>query len=169
MALDDYTSGGANGQSSKENKREFDKFTRAEFEECLAETEHDFEVKKYDWTWELVYEAESDNGKFSLRVYSSIDQHTDVARDKGSDAIRTTVIHNEAQRPVLSEKRTNRIKTWPKNLKKKIQKLKESYDEVRTCSRCGSTMVIRKNMEGTKFYGCTSYPECNNTQSIDDS
>lgn len=167
MALDDYTSGATDEQSTKENKREFDQFTRAEFEKCLAETEHDFEVKKYDWTWELVYEAESDNGEFSLRVYSSIDQHTDVARDKGSDAIRTTVIHNETQQRVLSDRRTNRIQTWPKNLKKKIRRLANSRDKLQMCSQCGSVMAIRENNNtGDKFYGCTSYPECDNTEPI---
>jgi len=148
------------------NKRTFSNITKDEFEQALSETEYDFKEVDYDWTGELVYEATSDNGVFTLRVYSSLSKHTGKARDKGSDAIRTVVLHTESGRPVLSEKRTNRIQTWKKNLKKKISNITRRQSDVVMCSKCGNPMVIRTNKDGDEFYGCSQYPECKNTESI---
>jgi len=144
----------------------YTKITKSEFEEALSQTEYDFHRVDYDWSRELIYEHESQNGNFVLRVYSSLDERTGTARDKGSDAIRTVVLHNETERPVLKERRTNRIGTWRKNLTKKINALSENQDNIRICSSCDSVMVIRESSTGDKFYGCTSYPDCENTASI---
>ncbi|MBN2722256.1 MAG: topoisomerase DNA-binding C4 zinc finger domain-containing protein [Campylobacterales bacterium] len=33
------------------------------------------------------------------------------------------------------------------------------YKRTLACSKCGSTMVLRKNrQDGQEFYGCSSYP-----------
>lgn len=148
------------------NSRRYTRITRDEFEEALDETEYNFKEVDYNWTGELVYEAYSESKTYTLRVYSSLDKRTGQARDKGSDAIRTVVLHTDSGRPVLKEKRTNRIKTWKSNLKKKIRSLSERSSEVEICRKCKSPMVIRENKDGDKFYGCSSYPDCKNTKSI---
>jgi len=161
MALDDISS----------NKRSFCRFTVQEFEQCLEETELDFErpdPEELSGTWEYVYDAKSKNGTFTIRVWSTVDIRTDKARDDGSDAIRVVMLHTESGEPVLSEKRTNRIQTWCKNLKNKISNLLEKRSEISICGSCGAVMVIRKNSEtGNKFFGCTNYPECKNTKAIE--
>jgi len=149
------------------DKRTFSNITKQEFEQALSETKYNFKEVDYDWTGELVYEATSDNGAFTLRVYSSLDKRTGEARDKGSDAIRTVVLHTKSGNPVLSKKRTNRIQTWKKNLKKKINSIENQKSEVVMCSECGNPMVIRTSGDGDKFYGCSAYPDCENTESID--
>lgn len=172
MALDDFLEEDESSNEEQEdeisgNKRRFTRFTKKEFEQCLHETFLYFEEVKYDWTNEIVYEAESKNGNFIIRCFSSLDRRTGELRDKGSDAIRLVVLHEETGRPVVKEKRTNRIKTWCKNLKQKIENIKNRKDEIKICSECGSVMVIRENSDsGNKFWGCTSYPDCSNTESI---
>lgn len=165
---DDDTSTDAETEETKGNKRKYTRFDKEDFEKCLEGTFLDFEEVDYEWTRELVYEAESKNGKFILRVYSSLDKRTGEARDKGSDAIRLVVLEKDTERPVLKEKRTNRIQTWCKNLGKKIENIKNRKDEVRVCNKCNSVMVIRENNEsGDRFWGCTGYPECKNTRPLD--
>ncbi len=106
------------------NKRTYTNITKPEFEQALSETGLEFEQVDLPWTQELVYQAESENGVFALRVFSSLDERTGQARDKGSDAIRTVIVHKESGAPVIGKRRTNRIQTWKKNLKQKIiQKL----------------------------------------------
>jgi len=150
------------------SNRTFDRFTEEQFKSVLEETDYNFKKVDHNWTGEIVYETKSENGKFIMRIFSSLDKHTGKARDKGSDAIRTVVVDKETGRPVLGEKRTNRIKTWPKNLKQKIQNVSDRYGDIQMCNRCGSVMVIRENSENSdKFYGCSNYPDCKNTESID--
>lgn len=148
------------------SKRTYTEILQEEFEQALSETSLEFERKDYKWTGELVYESSSDNGMFTLRVYSSISKHLGKSRKKGSDAIRTVVLHTSSGQPVLKEKRTNRIETWKKNLKQKIKALSDKQSEIQMCNECGNVMVIRENSSGDKFYGCTHYPNCKNTKSI---
>jgi len=148
------------------SKRTYTDIDKQEFEAALAETGFAFKEVDYEWSGELIYEAESENGMFTLRVYSSLSKHTGHARDKGSDAIRTVVIHTDTGRPVLKEKRTNRIQTWKKNLKKKIDNMASRQSEVEICGQCGNPMVIRTSKDGNEFYGCSQYPECTYTKSI---
>lgn len=171
MALDDFTSGDSSTSKKEEpkNKRTYKKFDKEEFEECLEGTSLIFKEKDYDWTGELVYEAYSENETFILRVYSSLDKKTGKAREKGDDAIRIVVLHNETERPVLKEKRTNRIQTWCMNLGKKINKVIDKKKDLTFCEECGNLMVIRKNKQsGDKFWGCTSWPDCENTEPIEE-
>ncbi|WP_376768693.1 topoisomerase DNA-binding C4 zinc finger domain-containing protein [Paenibacillus foliorum] len=35
----------------------------------------------------------------------------------------------------------------------------------KTCSRCGSKMVLRKSAKG-EFYGCSSFPKCRNMTAV---
>jgi len=148
------------------NKRNYTGINKQEFEQALAETSLEFKEVNYDWSGELIYEATSDDEVFTLRVYSSLDKRTGEAREKGSDAIRTVVLHTETGRPVLKEKRTNRIKTWKKNLKKKIENITRRHTDVEMCSKCGEPMVIRTSQDDKEFLGCSAYPECKNTKSL---
>lgn len=37
------------------------------------------------------------------------------------------------------------------------------------CRECGQPMVARaRKSDGHKFYGCSDYPRCNNTMSLDE-
>lgn len=168
MTIDDFTNDSSTDGSSNENKRKSQMFDRDRFEQVLGQTEYDWDRVDYDWTKEWVYEVGSSEGGFVMRIYSSVDKRSNKSRPKDGDAIRLVVLYGSDHEPVLREKRTNRIKTWPKNLKKKIQNIQERKEQIAYCDQCGSVMVIRENSEsGDQFYGCSSYPECKNTKSID--
>lgn len=181
MALDDFASDDAEGSDDKQesseetgSKRTYTKFDRKEFEECLDKTNLDFEEVQMKGTKELVYASPSKNEEFVMLVWSSLDRRTGEARDRGADAIRTVVKHIDTDKPVLREKRTNRIQTWCKNLRKKINSLIARREELKTCPECGRVMVIRKNQkDGSKFWGCTGWAkdederDCSNTEPFD--
>jgi hypothetical protein len=148
------------------SKKKFYRYTREEFEQALAETKYNWNRVSYDFAGEYAYEHESEDGNYLMRIWSSIDKSTDQARDKDKDAIRLAVLWTETMEPVLTEKRTNRIGTWKKNLLKKINNIQERQKELQICSECSSVMVIRENESGNQFYGCSGYPECKNTESV---
>lgn len=52
------------------------------------------------------------------------------------------------------------------NLKQRIQTIISIPDSL-TCTRCNSSMVLRKSKKtGEEFYGCSNYPKCKNTVPI---
>jgi ribosomal protein L37AE/L43A len=55
--------------------------------------------------------------------------------------------------------------------KSKVAELERFFGHPPRCSSCGARMVVRlakrKSHLGTKFWGCTNYPSCRNTVSID--
>lgn len=174
MSLDDFIDTGKTVSKTDEQSEKVGgtteapkKFSRDKFEEVLEETKHDFERKDYDWTKEWVYEAKSEDGGFIMRVYSSVDKRSNKARDTGSDAIRLVVLHADSTKPVLREKRTNRVPTWPKNLKKKIRNVEKRKDNLKFCNKCNGVMLIQKNKDsGDRFWGCSNYPDCRNTEPL---
>jgi len=106
---------------------------------------------------ELVYGKRVDkNGKpLSLRVYTSISSNGQ-SRDCGNDAIRVELFwwnpNTKKVEHVGHGKRVNRIQTWKKNLKKRIQNVGDL-----------TPMVLRNGSNG-KFWGCPNYPKCDHTK-----
>ena len=144
------------------------KIKKSEFEQALANTGLPFQEVDYSWASECIYEAESKNGTFVIRVYSTIEQRDSESRGTGEDSIKIQVIHADTGRPVISTSRTYRTPGWAERLQEKIKDLKSRKGEIIKCDECSSLMVIRENNStGDKFYGCTSYPDCKNTEPYD--
>jgi hypothetical protein len=55
-----------------------------------------------------------------LRVYTSIDRATGVARDKGNDAIRVCAVNTNTDRGLVKSKRVLRVNNWRANLKHRV-------------------------------------------------
>jgi len=145
----------------------YKRINKAEFEDCLAKTDLQFQTVDYDWTGELIYEAYSKDETFTIRVYSSLSKHSGAARDKGSDAIRVVLLHTESGQPLMKNKRVHRIQTFCKNLRQRIRKVVDSKGNLQYCPICDGLMVIRTNKKNNnKFYGCLNYPDCTGTRSI---
>lgn len=109
-----------------------------------------------------------DSPNVVLRCFTTIDKGTRKARGKGADAIRLVVWNKQKRRPMGGRKKTLRIKTWRKNLGDKIDDLMaHQKDYTQMCDECGSWMVIRDGKYG-EFYGCSNYPECDNTMEIEE-
>lgn len=183
QATDTSSSKSSSGSEEKGSSRDYVEISQEEFEEFLEELPWDFEHVNYEWTQEHIYEMYSEKKTKAIRIYSSIDKRSGSGRDKGSDAIRTVLLHKvefpdggSAWRPLRSEKRTNRIGTWRKNLRQKIENIIGSKDELKRCSECGRLMIIQRTKdESNKFWGCTGYyiqdasenAVCTNTEPID--
>jgi len=150
--------------------RQYKRITKNQFEEFLDSLEYGWQLTGHkgrdNFTRELVYEIDIQHKDLTIRVYSSIDGQTLKSRDKGKDAIRTVVYSDEYSRPVAGKRYTQRIETWPKNLRKKIKDLHNNLNNItEICSKCGSYMVIREGKYG-EFHGCLEYPDCENTEPL---
>lgn len=156
--------------------RQFEQFTKEEFEEFLDEltggkftgvhkVTPDDELR---FSREMVYQIPlSGTTELSIRVFSTVDTRTEKARGKGNDSIKTVIWSNEHDRPIAGKRYTQRITTWRDNLSEKIVDLAKSWDEVtEKCDQCGNWMVKREGQYGD-FWGCLSYPDCDNTKQID--
>lgn len=93
-----------------------------------------------------------------IRVYSTIDKRTGMARGKGNDAIRVEVykwdVDSEEFVHVGHSKRVHRIETWRKNLGKRLSNVSDMFGPA--CPNCGDMMVLRDGSNG-KFWGCSKY------------
>ena len=155
--------------SDDDSAKKYVQPSQEEFEIFLAGTPWSWDIAEQD-VGEVVYKSDdfSSREAIDVRIFSTIDERTAKARPKDSDAIRTVVWNNNEGSPVGGRRSTYRIKTWRKNLSKKLKSLSEDIDEyVQVCDECGSLMVIR-NGEYGEFYGCSSYPSCTETRQIDD-
>ncbi len=54
-----------------------------------------------------------------------------------------------------------------KKAEEKFSITEEDWKSVKKCPKCGSELVVR-NYKDKSFYGCSSYPKCNFTTSIND-
>jgi len=164
-----------NKSSSSGTQRKYVQPSQEEFESFLSDIEDELNVE-----WNIATDANSNEIVYEtpgvlpehtgrvLRVFSTIEERTGQARSKGSDAIRTVIWDKNINAPVGGRTKTLRIKTWRKNLRNKIVSLiQETSDYVTVCDECGNFMVIREGQYG-KFLGCGTYPDCENTQQIED-
>lgn len=161
------SSGDENGGTDKKYVRP----TREDMEEFFRKRPETYKYVDVENTKELVFETEDFlflTPHIVLRVFSTVDERSGKARDKGSDAIRTVVWDKNLDHPVGGRTKTLRIKTWRKNLNNKIDDLMASQsDYVQRCPQCNDFMVIRSGKYGD-FWGCRNYPDCEETAQIPD-
>lgn len=164
MGLDNIVNEGdesANSTSSKPgSSKKYVKILRDEFEEFL------YDQSPYYWqevntdSGELVYETDEFMIMYpdiSLRIFSTIDKGTDEGREKGDDAIRTVIWSKEKDVPIGGRKSTYRIKTWKKNLLRKIKSLSDEWhDYVEECPNCDGWLVERQGNKSS-FLGCINW------------
>jgi len=159
-----------NPSESQSSSRRYVAPTKEEFEDCLSETDLTWQIVDLDDVYEYVYESLeiTPDDDVALRTYSTISTDTDIAREKGSDAIRLVMYDKETHRNMGGRKKTLRIKTYCKNLRKKIRSINnKTMEYIVQCDNCGNFMVIRNSDYG-EFMGCRSYPDCENTQQVPD-
>lgn len=167
---DDENNSSSGSESSGTDKK-YVRPTREDMEEFFRQRPETYRYADVENTKELVFETEDFlflTPHIVLRVFSTVDERSGAARDKGSDAIRTVVWDKDLDRPVGGRTKTLRIKTWRKNLNEKIDDLMSSQtDYVQKCPECGEWMVVREGKYG-KFWGCRNYPDCQETAQIPD-
>jgi len=141
---------------------EFTIITKEEFEQFLQ----DFKIVEDKIAKEIIYDIPTNNDKLKIRIYSSIDIKTQDSRSIGEDAIRCVLLDSKSNKPLDKGKRTNRMTNWREHLTEKLDKLREESSKVKFCKTCGSAMQEREGKNGS-FFGCTRYPICMTTMSMD--
>lgn len=125
---------------------------------------------------EYVYERQMEkieDQQVLLRIYSSVDQHTEKARGEGKDAIRIKFETPNGNALALENRSYTKIlrtEGWNERLKERANKYMSAYPPiVRTCSECHRPMILRKN-KGNLFAGCSGWsannPDCENTSTL---
>lgn len=167
MSLDELT---GDDKSESSSKRKYVQPTKEEFEACIDQTQGEWVIDPDAPGAEYVYENHDifpEHLGIVLRTYSTIDERTDKARDKGEDAIRLLIYNRNVHRPMGGRKKTLRIESWCKNFKEKVHSLfEESKEYVQRCEECDGWMVVRDGQYG-EFLGCSNYPDCDHTEQID--
>lgn len=102
-------------------------------------------------------------GRFSVRIYSSIDD-TGHTRDVGGDAIRVLLMDTVFDRPAL-DWRVYRTENALDNMHARARDAwGYTMNSDHHCS-CGALMVERSSRNGA-FMGCTNYPHCRRTRPV---
>jgi hypothetical protein len=128
---------------------------------------------------EVTFDIQPPNTPVFLRVYTSLGAGDDTVRGCGEDAVRLT-IGAEVNGQYRSLAKSQRIyRTAPKGnhedrvkafLGRLTQALRDGYKSAAThpiCRVCDNPFQLRENKQnGSKFWGCTSYPECRSTLNI---
>lgn len=144
-------------------------FSKEKFEEELPQG---FKRKTISSTKEYVYDF-SLSENFVIRIHSSVDRRNDMSRKSGDDAIRVSLYHLSSDSIIGYDSRTHRIldengnPRWPKNMRKKIEKLKSEWkDHIYDCPECDG--YLRKIDVNGGFFGCSNYPNCEFSTGMDE-
>lgn len=113
--------------------------------------------------------------QLSLRVFTGIRKSSEQSRGVGKDAIRVSLFMRDDEGVVTflgGDVRVHRIKTWAKNLQKRLDKWLELLPE-HACPKCSMPLVIReaKSKPKRQFLGCAGWKRngegCNYTRNIE--
>jgi hypothetical protein len=56
---------------------------------------------------------------------------------------------------------------WEDALIRELKRTEEFLADHEFCSDCGSLLIVRRSKKGKEFYGCTSFPKCRYTKSVE--
>lgn len=143
----------------------YKRITQTEFEEKLGSVAA-FERVEDGESKENVYRINLPADDLEVRVYSTLERG--AAREKGSDAIRTTIYDTEHDVVVGGRTKTLRLDSWFDNLRPKLIDLVSNWRDYdyATCPECTGRLVRREGSHGS-FLGCSNYPACSHTRSVE--
>jgi hypothetical protein len=103
-----------------------------------------------------------------VKVFTSVDARTGLARPVGEDAIRIVVYDKRAKRKIVSwSVELRRVGNWQVRLREKAGAaiLHASYRP--PCPVCHQDTMIIYGRPEAQFWGCSSYPECSGSSDLD--
>lgn len=121
-------------------------------------------------TWEHVWErpvnCRLSQGRYRIRILSSISHNTGVTREAATDVIHVQLLDTQRKspdRPILDR----RVLRTENALSTLVERAREMYGYVSQhpehhCT-CGHLMV-RRGKPDRQFLGCTAFPECRETR-----
>ena len=132
---------------------------------------------------EVVFDLSHHQTGVRIRIYTTLTEGADTARDCGTDAIRVvvgTMAQKKGQKYRFHSLVPPRkmLRTAPVDLPEEerveaflsrlVQATREAYvsaGRIPTCPKCGGAMAERRvKKTGKNFYGCLFYPHCNGTR-----
>jgi transcriptional regulator with XRE-family HTH domain len=102
-----------------------------------------------------------------VKVFTSVDARTGLARPLGEDAIRIVAYDKRAKRKIVSwSTELRRIGRWQLRLREKVGAaiLHASYRP--RCPVCRQETMIIYGRPEMQFWGCSSYPRCRGTSDL---
>lgn len=150
----------------------YTRISEDEFDAFMADTASAERVEMAGVS-ETVYEMPLPSDDLSIRVFSTI--AGGAGRDRGADAIRTVVWSRRAGGPVGGERKTLRIGTWRKNLRRKIEELYANWRDYDhgDCPECDSGVLVERrsgsNADWSPFLACSAWNGgrgCEHTESL---
>jgi hypothetical protein len=116
---------------------------------------------------EIIYSWTSP-ADIDVKVFTSIDARTGLARPVGDDAIRIVVYDKRAKRKIVSwSVELKRVGNWQVRLREKAGAalLHASYRP--HCPVCHQDTVIIFGRPEAQFWGCSNYPKCGGTTALE--
>lgn len=116
---------------------------------------------------EIIYSWRSP-ADIDVKIFTSIDVRTGIARPVGEDAIRIIVYDKRAKRKIVSwSSELKRIGNWQIRLREKAGAalLRASYRPY--CPVCRQDTMIIFGRPEAQFWGCSNYPKCAGASHLD--
>ena len=126
-----------------------------------------FEVREMERVNEVVFSRDIPNTRFAVVIFSTLEGGE--MRDSGADAIKVTLWDNSKGRPISSKKRINRVGKEADIISRVHERAREcwaSAKDVHSCDKCDDGIMVERKGKNGKFKGCSSFPSCRNTASV---
>lgn len=115
---------------------------------------------------EIIYSWTSP-ADIDVKVFTSVDARTGLARPLGEDAIRIVAYDKHARRKIVSwSAELKRVSGWQMRLREKVGAaiLHASYRP--RCPVCRQQTMIIYGRPEMQFWGCSNYPSCRGTSDL---
>jgi hypothetical protein len=103
-----------------------------------------------------------------VKIFTSVDARTGLARPRGEDAIRIVVYDKRAKRKIVSwSTELKRVGSWQARLMEKAGAaiIRASYRP--QCPTCRQDTMIIYGRPEAQFWGCSNYPKCGSTSDLE--
>ena len=157
-----------NKSRGHKSSRSFVEFNKTSFEKALKAIHPHFSLLINEFTYrakELIYAAPIKSTRIVVAVFSTIVKSN--SRGCGKDAIRIVLLDPKVGKIIANATRVNRVEGWEDRMKERVYDLVKELPKYKC--ECGGYLVRRvAKLSKSEFYGCSEYPYCKKTKSIDE-
>jgi hypothetical protein len=116
---------------------------------------------------EIIYSWTSP-AEIDVKVFTSIDARTGLARPTGEDAIRIVVYDKRARRKIVSwSVELKRVGNWQARMREKTGAAVIRASFRPRCPGCKQDTMIIFGRNEAQFWGCSNYPKCRGTFNLE--
>lgn len=155
--------------SPENNNRGFTIIDHQDIWQFITESEYYFEEVERDHD-QYVFEVPRDeeysplDDPISIRWYTTVQKHSNRTHRNGP-MMEITPVHTPTEKPLATSERAQRIGTWEKNVRKKIEiVLDRLHNDPPVCPACGRPLVVVKAATRKEYQVCSDYFEQRNCE-----